>query len=1025
MDTPESGNAIPAPLDILTNVDERKQIERRHALLDFALDHVREAAYLIDEHAHFLYVNAEACRALGFSSDELLGLRVADINPDWPVERSCEFWLTLKTHGSLILETRHKTKDGRIFPVELTANYFEYEGRSYNLALVRDITERKQLENDSRVREHYQRALLDNFPFMVWLKDTESRLLTVNRRYVEAAGHDATGLDCIDAFYGKTDLDFWPLELAEGYRADDREVLRTGQNKIVDEPIESHGIRRWHETYKAPVMDADGELLGTVGFARDITERKQREDMLRENGQRYRQIFDNVSDALYLLEVTEDDRFRYIEINPALEKSVGLSRDELIGKYFDEATEGEAVQKTIAKYRRCIKAGVATEEEIELSLPAGHRTFHSTLIPIRDDSGRIHRIVGISRDITERKHNEKLLRQQIELETRLAKIAEVAPGVFYSYLLKPDGTACMPYASPRLFDITGVRPEDAAKDASLAIWPIHPDDTAHVGELIAESARTMQPYHAEFRARHPVKGEIWIEGRSTPKRQPDGSTLWYGFLHDVTERKQHELVLKERAELERQLSRLAANVPGFVYTFRLWAEGRFSFPYASSGIRDIYGLQPEDVAEDMAPLHALAHPDDRPRIEAAIAESAWGLTPYHCEFRVLHPEKGEFWIEARSVPEAEPEGHILWHGIMLDITERKLAEELLHDREQEFRALVENSPDTVARYNRDCRRIYANPALVRGIGIPVQKLLGKTPTESGLAAEYEDKIRAVLESGSEDEFNLLWQTRNGKTTCSQIRLVPERDSDGQVASVLAIGRDITVLKEAERRLHESRVQIRELAAHRERAREEERKRIAREIHDELGQLLGALHLQVQFFRARFGKDDPVAEENIQYMANLVDKAQRVARDITSALRPAALDMGIVSALEWQAEEFYRHTGIHCYLSARNDILLDEERATAILRIVQESLTNVMRHSGANVVEILLKKQDDAYVLQVQDNGTGFEPHKTSKKKSFGLAGIRERAMMLGGDAVITSTQQQGTMLEVRLPISKTTGDLSQ
>lgn len=894
VDSPESQNVDSSAVD--TRRSESQQSELHHALLAFALDHVREAAYLVDERAHFIYVNAEACRSLGFSKTELLNLTVNDINPEWSAEHSLELWLALKTQGFLTFETRHRSKDGRIFPVELTANYFEYEGRPYNLAMARDITERKQFEDDLRVREHYQRALLDNFPFMVWLKDTESRLLTVNRQYVEAADCDSIdrnspGFNSVDALYGKTDFDCWPFELAEGYRADDLEIMRTGQTKIVDEPIESHGVRRWHETYKAPVVNADGKLLGTVGFARDITERREQEERLRESEQRYRQIFDNVSDALYLIEVTKDNRFRYIETNPALEKSMGKSRDELIGKYFDEAAGDETTQKIIAKYHRCIKAGVKTEEEIELNLPSGHRVFHSTLIPIHDETGRIHRIVGICRDITEHKHNEKLQQQQIELEMRLAKIAEASPGVFFTYLLKPDGTASMPYASPRLWDVMGIRPEDAAKDASLSFFNIHPDDLSRVAELTAESASALQPWHHEYRVLHPSKGEIWIEGRSTPERQPNGSTLWYGFLHDVTK--------------------------------------------------------------------------------------------------------------------------------------RKLAEKLLHNHTQEFRTLVEHSPDIVVRYDRECRRTYVNPAFVKLNGVPAQQVLGMTPREffgaTMSAQEFMDRLQQVINTGEEAEFTLEMLHADGQPTYHLMRAVPEYDQYGNISSVLGIMRNITILKEAERRLHESRIQIRDLAVHRERTREEERKHIAREVHDELGQLLGALHLRVQVFSSRLDKSDPFVEKNIQYMANLVDQAQRVARNITSALRPAALDMGIVSALEWQAEEFHKYAGIPCHLNASNDIALDEEHATAILRIVQESLTNVMRHAEATEVRIMLEKQEDAYVLEVHDNGKGFVPEKISKKKSFGLAGIRERAAMLGGDIVITSIQQ-GTTLRVCVPILEATGD---
>ncbi len=135
-------------LEIARGITEHKQTEQNIALLNFALDNVREAAFLIDENAHFCYVNEESCRVLGYTRDQLLSLRVTDIDPDFPFDRWRAHWDTLKTQPVLVFESRHRARDGRIFPVEVNANYFEYEGREYNLALVRDITTRKQAEQE-------------------------------------------------------------------------------------------------------------------------------------------------------------------------------------------------------------------------------------------------------------------------------------------------------------------------------------------------------------------------------------------------------------------------------------------------------------------------------------------------------------------------------------------------------------------------------------------------------------------------------------------------------------------------------------------------------------------------------------------------------------------------------------------------------------------------------------------------------------------------------------------------------------
>jgi PAS domain S-box-containing protein len=158
--------------------------------------------------------------------------------------------------------------------------------------------------------------------------------------------------------------------------------------------------------------------------------------------------------------------------------------------------------------------------------------------------------LGLIRPTPERERAEEALRRRVELQDQLAKIAATVPGVICSLRLRPDGSLCMPYASPALEEILGLKPADVAEDFSPAFARIHPDDVGRAHSSIAESARTMLPWWDEFRVRHPRKGELWAEGRSVPRREPDGSILWHGFVQDITERKQAE---ETRLRLEAQL----------------------------------------------------------------------------------------------------------------------------------------------------------------------------------------------------------------------------------------------------------------------------------------------------------------------------------------------------------------------------------------------------------------------------------------------------------------------------------------
>ena len=235
---------------------------------------------------------------------------------------------------------------------------------------------------------------------------------------------------------------------------------------------------------------------------------------------------------------------------------------------------------------------------------------------------------------------------------------------------------------------------------------------------------------------------------------------------------------------------------------------------------------------------------------------------------------------------------------------------------------------------------------------------------------------------------------------------------------LQVAERTAALRESEQRLEESLARLRELAEHRERAREEERMRIARELHDELGQALTALRMKIALLRVEFGQDTPALNHHVGKMNELVDRTIGVVRGVSSALRPAALDMGVVPALEWLVKEFRVHSDIDCELVAPEPSLgLGDGVELAIFRVAQESLTNVTRHARASSVRMTLQAGDKQCMLEVCDDGCGFAPHEVERDK-FGLVGMRERVEMLGGEFAIASVPGEGTALRVRLPAAK-------
>jgi len=240
----------------------------------------------------------------------------------------------------------------------------------------------------------------------------------------------------------------------------------------------------------------------------------------------------------------------------------------------------------------------------------------------------------------------------------------------------------------------------------------------------------------------------------------------------------------------------------------------------------------------------------------------------------------------------------------------------------------------------------------------------------------------------------------------------------QIAGAIANAQLFRERMRAEKDLRSSREQLRALAVRLQSAREEERTQVAREIHDDLGQKLTALKIDLFWLKKRLPKDQKLQLEKIKSMSKLIDMTVKTVKRISTELRPGLLDdLGLAAAIEWQAQDFQNRTGIKCeFNSSLRDIELDRDRSTAVFRIFQETLTNVARHSKATRVEIGLKEDAGRIILIVQDNGRGITKSEIFNAKSLGLVGMSERALLFGGELKISSMPGKGTTVTVTIPL---------
>jgi PAS domain S-box-containing protein len=326
------------------------------------------------------------------------------------------------------------------------------------------------------------------------------------------------------------------------------------------------------------------------------------------------------------------------------------------------------------------------------------------------------------------------------------------------------------------------------------------------------------------------------------------------------------------------------------------------------------------------------------------------------------------------------------------------------------------------RYNLESRVTYANPLAAMAVSSSPKGIVDMTALEllpdPEQAQRYALVLDRVIRTGEPEKIELFLMDETRDENIYQISFVAERRGNGEVRGALAIGRDITLLKETERRLKESRAQLQALARRQETAREEERKHIARELHDELGQYLTALGLRTSVLNIEFSDGHPSLRLKLESMLSLVEHTKKVARNLSQRLRPAALDMGIGSALEMLIDGFVSQYEIPCDLELTPEMkAVSDTYKIVVYRVVQESLTNIARYSEARKAEVVLTCQDGVILLEVRDDGKGFDPSSV-QPNAFGLVGMRERMLAVGGELEVISEQKRGTRIIARMPQSE-------
>jgi len=354
---------------------------------------------------------------------------------------------------------------------------------------------------------------------------------------------------------------------------------------------------------------------------------------------------------------------------------------------------------------------------------------------------------------------------------------------------------------------------------------------------------------------------------------------------------------------------------------------------------------------------------------------------------------------------------------------RRSAVQELQQYQRNFKEIVDLLPQTV--YEMDIRGNFkfTNQRGFESFGYSKDDMKrGFKFTQLFIPSErdrLEHNIRDILH-GKKSEGNEYTALRKDGSTFQALIYSSPIISDNQVTGLRGVVIDITNRKKAETELENSRDQLRNLSSHLQSVREEERSLIAREIHDELGQALTALKMDLIWINKRIPPENSEILDKIEGMSDLISSTMKTVRRLSSELRPGLLDdLGLYATLEWYCEEFEKRTGIDCNLQLdQTDLELNEEIAISVFRIFQETLTNVARHANASHVSAQLHIEDHLLDMNIKDNGIGISEEKINNPHSLGLIGLRERVVPWGGTLTIKGRPNKGTTVTVSIPLTK-------
>jgi PAS domain S-box-containing protein len=915
----------------------------------------------------------------------------------------------LENNKEYNIEIRIRPADGT--PVKYISANAELEKNEQGepiriVGTFQDITERKIAQEKIKREKELSDTLINNLPGIVYLYDEFGKFIRWNRNFGIISGYNTKEIKNMKPldFFNKDQQDVIKERIKTEFKADTRGVeleLVTKQNAKIPFYINSMSI------------EYEGKKC-ILGIGLNLSERKKAERALQESEKYLTETQAIANLGTYILDMATGNWKGSV----LLDKILGIDTD------FDKTFEGGQRiihpdwRKIMTDYFTDLIVGKNSRFDIEYKIirpidkeerwihGIGDLKFNANFQPVT--------LVATIQDITHIKQSESLLKQRNE-ELQIAKAkAEESEEKFKTYTqILPIGIyttnangECV-YANNKWLEIAGL-----TLDESLGYgWTqaIHPDDKELVSINWNKFVQTNSNWIYEYRfiGKH---GKItWVEANAKALYNKENQLVGYlGSNVDITDRKKaaNEIIqANERYELIGK-----ATNDGIwdweLETNKIWANEMH---------QQLYGLTMHDPVPDSDEWRRRIHPSERELIVKNFEEALLSNQKKLIDEYRFHTENGGWMnVYGRTLIERNAEGKaIRLIGSMMDVTESKKIEDAIKASEEKYRTLVEQASDAIFISNLDGRFLMVNSSLCKLSQYTEKEILQLNFYDFVIADDLEKNPFHFeeLKKGKTVLTERLIKAKNNSTICVEINAKLLKDG-----RLLVFVRDISDRKKAEEEIKETTGQLRRLTAHLQDVRDLERRRIGREIHDELGQQLTAVKMDVVWIEKKCPVDATEVKNKIRNIIDLLDNTNQSIRRILIELRPDILDdHGLLEAMEWQGRQFTSSTEIPIqFYTSGSEIDLPEQFSTCIFRVYQEALTNIMRYAQAKKVLISLSLRKKFILLIIEDDGKGFNMEKLKNSKSFGILGMKERVLSLNGKFELDSKPGMGTKIRIIL-----------